>query len=177
MAHEELEKSELLGTEINGLAGALDGVGDSIDFQVGDFENGASGMAAPTENRADTCGKFGKSEWFCERVVGASIEEAHALFGKTRRGNHEDGKIGVLGANVAENLQAAFDGRIEIQNDEVVRLVGSETLGFPPVRDHLYGKLLLLQPMMEKLRQRRVVFSDKNAHATHRKIDLEGVRQ
>jgi hypothetical protein len=37
--------------------------------------------------------------------------------------------------------------------------------------------LFLLQPLMEKLRQRRVIFSDKNAHRhTHRTINLEGVR-
>jgi hypothetical protein len=28
----------------------------------------------------------------------------------------------------------------------------------------MYGELFLLQPLMEKLRQRRVIFSDKNAH-------------
>ena len=28
----------------------------------------------------------------------------------------------------------------------------------------MYRELFLLQPLMEKLRQRRVIFSDKNAH-------------
>jgi hypothetical protein len=65
---------------------------------------------------------------------------------------------------VAKNVQAAFRGQIEIQDYEVVRLVGSKTLGFLSLRDHVYRELFLLQPLMEKLRQRRVIFSDKNAH-------------
>jgi hypothetical protein len=139
-------------------------VSDAIDLQIGDFEHGAAGAAAAAKNGADAGRELGKGEGLRQGIVGAGIEQADMIFREARPDDHQDGQIGFLRTNVAENLQAAFRGQIEIQDYKVVRLVGSETLGFPTVRDHVYGKLFLLQPLMEKLRQRRVIFSDKNAH-------------
>src|SRR5580700_11819928 len=43
VAHEELEETEFLGAQIDGVTSPLDGVGDTIDFQIGNLEHGAAG--------------------------------------------------------------------------------------------------------------------------------------
>jgi hypothetical protein len=43
-------------------------------------------------------------------------------------------------------------------------LVGSQLLRLRSIGNHLYRELLLFQPLVQKFRQRRIIFSDKNAH-------------
>jgi hypothetical protein len=135
-----------------------------VDFEIADLKHGASGTAASTKNGANSCGKFRKGEGPGQIIVGTCIEQADTLFRKIRRRDHQDGQVRLLRANVAQKFEAGLCRKIEIQYDEIVRLVRSQTLGFPAVRDHLHGKLFLLQPLMEKFRQRCVMLSDKNAH-------------
>jgi hypothetical protein len=39
---------------------------------------------------------------------------------------------------------------MEIQDHEIVALVGSQLLRLRPARNHLYRKLLLLQPLLQE---------------------------
>jgi hypothetical protein len=55
-------------------------------------------------------------------------------------------------------------------------LIGGQLLGRDSIGNYLYGKLFLLQLLAEKIRQRRVIFGDKNAHVpTQTTWILEGV--
>jgi hypothetical protein len=66
--------------------------------------------------------------------------------------------------NQPQNIQFVGSGQIQVQEHEVVRLVANQTLRLFSVGNYLYGKLLLFQLLVQKLGQRRVIFSDKNAH-------------
>jgi hypothetical protein len=164
MPHQEFEKCKFLGTELDRVSSTLYGVGYAVDLEITDFEHSPAGTAPAAENSADARGQFRKRKRLRQGVIGAGIEQAHSIFRETRTGHHENGQVGFLGANMAKNVEPGFGRQIEIQNYKIVRLVRRKTLGFPTVRDHMYGELFLLQPLMEKFRQRRVIFSDKNAH-------------
>src|SRR6202030_2979946 len=116
------------------------------NFQIADLEQRAAGAGSSPENSADARRKLRKGERLCQKVVGAGIEQANAIFREARCRDPKDPQIRLLRTNVAKNIESALRGQIEIQNDEIVRLVKSQTLGFPTVRNHLYGELFLLQP-------------------------------
>jgi hypothetical protein len=164
MTHEEFKKGKFLRAQLDRVPSPLDGVGHAVDLEIANFEHSTARATPSSEHSADARGQFRKRKRLRQGIVGAGIEQAHPFFREARSSNHENGQVGFLRTNVAKNVEAGFGRQIEIQNYKIVRLVRRKTLGFPTVRDHMYGELFLLQPLMEKLRQRRVIFSDKNAH-------------
>src|SRR6267378_7187514 len=108
--------------------------------------------------------KLGKSKRFCDVIVRAGIEPTDALLNHAGARHDNHGQIRPFGANSAQDVQPAGSRQIEIQDHEIVRLVGSQLLRLRSTGNHLYRELLLLQPLVQKFRQRRVIFSDKNAH-------------
>jgi hypothetical protein len=74
-----------------------------------------------------------------------------------------------------QDLQAAVIRKIQIENRQIVWLVGSQLFRFPSIGHHVYGELLLLKPLTQQFRQRRVIFCHKNAHRLTRTTQiLEG---
>ena len=47
---------------------------------------------------------------------------------------------------------------------------GSHLLRFDPIGDHLHGKLLLFEPLVQKFCERRVISSDEDAHRLSRHL-------
>src|SRR6266404_9903785 len=164
VAHQEFQQSEFLGTQIDVVTSAAHGVADTVDFEVFDLENRACRPASSAEPRANAHSKFGEGERFREIVVCTGIESADALFHHAGAGHHNDRQVGPLGTNPAQDIQPAGSRQIEVQEHEVVGLVGHQSLRLRPARNHLNSELLLLQPLMQKFRKRRVIFGDKNAH-------------
>jgi len=82
------------------------------------------------------------------------------------------GKFGLFGANFAQDVQPAGSRQIEIQDHEIVWPGRRPLLRFRSVGDHLYSKLLLFQPLMQKFCKRRVIFSDKMRIGSHETLRL-----
>src|SRR6266446_660793 len=164
VAHQEFKQREFLRAEIDVVASAADGVTDAIDFEVFNLENRARGPVPSAEYSANARGKFGKCKGFCEVIIGAGIEPTDALLNHARACHDDHRQIRPFGANPAQDIEPVNSGQIEIQDHEIVRLVGSQLLRLHSIGNHLYCELLLLQPLVQKFRKRRVIFSDKNAH-------------
>src|SRR5712692_9611696 len=164
VAHQKFQQSEFLGAEIDVVAAAAHGVTDAINFEIFNLENRACGPCSSAQNSANARGKFGESKRLCDVIVRPGIKPADALLDHTRAGHDYHRQIRPFGANPAQNIQPAGSRQIEIQDYQVVALVGSKLLRLRPIRNHLYRELLLLEPLVQKFRKRRVIFSDKNAH-------------
>src|SRR5260370_10252096 len=75
-------------------------------------------------------------------------------------------------------MQPGNSRQIEIQDHQIVALVGSQLFRLRPARNHLHSELLLLQALAQEFRKRRVIFSDKNAHRlTQNTWIVEGVHR
>jgi hypothetical protein len=142
----------------------MDGMRNAIELEIVNAQEGADGAIAAAEDGTDAGGEFGKGEGLGEIIVGAGVEAANAFFDERSRGDDEHREIGLLGTNATENVETGGAGRAQVKEHDVVGLLGSETLGFHPSGNHLHGKLLLHQPLVQKIRQRCVIFSDKNSH-------------
>src|SRR5260370_10752834 len=164
VAHKEFKQSEFLGAEIDVVTPAAHGVTDAIDFEVFNLENRPRGPASPAHNSANARPEFGKGEGFGDVIVRAGIKPADALLHHAGSGHDDHRQIRPPGANPAQDIQPADSGQIEIQNHEIVCRIGSQLLRLRAIRNNVYRELLLLQPLVQKFRQRRVIFSDKNAH-------------
>ena len=164
VAHQEFKQSKFLWAEIDVVASAAHGVTDAVDFQVSNPEKRARRPAPSAEYRANARGKLGKNKRFCDVIVRASVKPANALFDHAGVRHDYHRQIRPFGANSAQDIQPAGSRQIEIQNHEIVCLVGSQLLRLRSIGDHLYCELLLFQPLMQKFSKRRVIFSDKNAH-------------
>src|SRR5712692_256423 len=164
VAHQEFQQSEFLRAKIDVVAAAAHGMTDAIDFEVFNLENCACGPCSSAQNSANARGKFGKGKRFCDVVIRAGIETSDALFHHAGAGHNDHRQVRPFGANPAQDIQPAGSRQIEIQDYEIVTLVGSKLLRLRPIRNHLYRELLLLEPLVQKFRKRRVIFSDKNAH-------------
>lgn len=76
----------------------------------------------------------------------------------------QDGQIGLSRTNPAKNVQTVLALEIQVEQDKIVRLVDGQPLSFRLAGNDLNREMFLLQPLMEKIRQRRVIFREKNAH-------------
>ncbi len=101
-----------------------------------------------------------------------------ALFDLGGPGDNEDGQIGLIRTNIAKHIQTSGTREIEVENHEVVRLIGCEALRFGSIANGPHRKLLLLKPLAEELREGRVSFRDKNTHGRTLggKIPRKGVK-
>src|SRR6266581_680936 len=164
VAHKVFKQSEFLRAEIDVVTSAAHGVAHAVHFEVINLENGARGPAPSAQNSADARGEFGEGKRFCHVIVRAGIKPADALLDHAGAGHDDHRQIRPPGANPAKDIQPADSREIEIQNHEIVCRIGSQLLRLRPIRNNVHRELLLLEPLVQKFRKRRVIFGDKNAH-------------
>ena len=80
----------------------------------------------------------------------------------------EDGRRPVAGPQLAQDLEAALAGEHHIQDESVV--VGPERELEPqaPIRCHIHGESVFLQPLPDAVQKLRVIFNDEDSHEFHR---------
>jgi hypothetical protein len=139
-------------------------VGNSIEFQVFNAQDGAWGTAAPAKDRANARGKLGKGEGLGDKIVCAGIEAPHAIFERGRSGHDQDRQLGFLRPDIAKHLQTCGTREIQVENHEVARLVGGKAFRFDSIGNYADCELLLLKALAEELRQSGIIFRDKNSH-------------
>jgi hypothetical protein len=162
--HQEFKQSEFLWAEIDAVASAAHGVTDAVDFKISTLENRSRRPASSAECRANARCKFCKNRRFCDVIVRPSVKPANALFAHAGAGHDYHRRIRPFGANSTQDIPPAGSRQIEIQDHEIVRMVEGQLMHLRSIGDYLYGELLLFQPLVQKFRQRRIIFSDKNAH-------------
>jgi hypothetical protein len=163
VAHQALQQGKFLRAESDGVSATLHGMRDAVEFEVLDVQDGA-GVTLAAQDSANARGEFCEGEGLGEEIVRAGIKAPHALFDLGSSGNDEDGQIGLLRTNAPEHVQCCSAREIEVENQEVVGLIGDQPLSFGSIANHADGKLLLPKPLAEELREGRVIFRDKDTH-------------
>jgi len=164
IAHEKFKKGIFLGAERDFVTAALDSVGNAFELEIRNLQNGARRAAASPQDRANARGELGENKGLRNIVVGASIQPTDALFHLCGGCYDEHGKVWFLGANPAQDFQAHGARESKVENDKIVVLIQSRLLRYDAIRDQLHDELRLLQLLTEKIREPRVIFSDKYAH-------------
>jgi hypothetical protein len=159
----QTSKANSLLTELGICAAHLEPHGHAVELQIFHLENGARGAIATPKNRPDASRKFGKCRRFCGVIVGTPIQATNALFEDRRAGHNQYGQVRLLRTDSPQNVQSRPR---PVDSDPAKR---DRTAGWKPsagfsTKNNLHGKLFFCEPLVEKFRQGRVVFNDKNAH-------------
>src|SRR5262249_7122096 len=120
-----------------------------------------------THDCANSSRELRKREWLRDVIICTSIQAADAFFHAGSARHYQHGKLRLFGTDTTENVEARRAWQRKVQQHQIVRLLRGHALGFPSISDYLNREILLLQPLMQKFSQRRVIFSDKNAHRPH----------
>jgi len=153
VAHQEFQQSEFLGTQIDVVTSAAHGVADTVDFEVFNLGESSARAGFLCEAPLESARKFGEGERFRDVIVRAGIESADALLHHAGGGHDDHRQIRPLRANPTQDIQPAGSRQIEVQEHEIVGLVGSQLFRLRPARNHVYGELLLLQPLVPEIPQ------------------------
>jgi hypothetical protein len=118
-------------------------VGGAVDGEIVEGENRLRGTAATAKNGAN-------ARIVSAKAKGLAMESsAPAWRTRTRCSTIEApatiriGRSGFFEQNLSKNVQAGNLGPIEIENNQIIWLVGSETLNLVSVGYELHGELLL----------------------------------
>jgi hypothetical protein len=125
--NEQFEEGEFLGGEEDVFAGAANGLLVTVDFEVGD----AVGDSGGDEKAASAQGLYTGEQLFemkrfDEVVVSAGFEAGHFVFGGAEGSEHEDGEVGLVGADAAAEFEAADPGEDDVEDNEVVFVLQRE---------------------------------------------------
>src|SRR3954468_14609249 len=89
VAHERLQKLELLGREVDLGVLAPDAAGGRVELERADLEHRRALHRAATGQRAQAGEQLGEGERLGEVVVGAAVEAGHAVLHGVTRGQHD----------------------------------------------------------------------------------------
>jgi len=124
---EQFEEGEFFGGEEDVFAGAANGFLIAIDFEVGDAIGDSGGDEHAAAAKSFYAGEeLFEMEGFDEVVVGAGFEAGHFVFGGAEGGEHEDGEVGLVGADAAAEFEAADAREDDVEDDEVVFVLQRE---------------------------------------------------
>ena len=117
-------------------------------------------LAGPSQDGADARQELAEPERLDHVVVGAELEQDHAVDLVAARGDHDDGHLGPLAEQAADVL-AVHVGQAEVEEHEVA-LVRLESRR--PGGGELDVESLAPQTRAERLGDARIVFYDEEAH-------------
>src|SRR2546427_833103 len=92
----------------------------------------AADLVAYAANSSNAGGKFGKGKRFCDVIVRSGIEPADALLHDAGIRHDDYGQIRPFAPNPAQDFQPLASRQIEIEEHEIIVLVGSQLLRLRP---------------------------------------------
>src|ERR1700689_5345346 len=95
-----------------------------------------------------------------QAVVSAAIQRRDSIFQPASAGEHQYRQTGHGGPHLCQQLYAIEFGEIQVQNKEVVVGLTDGLEGSLAVVDHIHGVFVGLEPTLQEVRERNVVFSD-----------------
>jgi hypothetical protein len=94
MSHEELQKAEFAGLQLDLLSAARSGAFEKIELQIIDAKRGRQrGEGGTATQRLEPRQQLSKSEWLDEVVVATSLQTLNAISNASEGGQEEDGRI------------------------------------------------------------------------------------
>ena len=158
------EQGVFFGGQFDPAAGAADTLGEAIDFEVGQAEDVSpfGGRAAQESFNADE--ELGECKRLGEVIVSAFFEEFDFIGGAVAGGQDEDGGVLGVGAEAAEEVEAADTWEHEVEDDKVVTRSGGELPGSEAVGDDVNGVALGAEAAGYEVGYFLFIFDEKQAH-------------
>jgi hypothetical protein len=156
--------------QFDATAGTCDALGEAVDFEVGEAEDvGAFGGRAAQES-FDADEELGEGEGLGEVIIGAFFKEFDFIGGGIASREDEDGGVLSVGAEAAEEVEAADAREHEVEDDEVVTGGGSELPGAEAIVDDVEGVAFGAEAASYEVGDFLFVFDKEQAH----KLDAGG---
>ena len=128
---------------------------------------GAARTPAPQE-RTDARRELGQLERLDHVVVGAGVEPGDAIGDGVARGDDQHRTRVAAPAHAAQHVETFLARQPEVEQHEVVHVLGERELGRAAVAHPVDGEAVLAQSAADRLADHRVVFGEEQAHAWQR---------
>src|SRR3990172_11620383 len=165
--HQQLEDSELLGRELDGIAAAPYFEQLPIENEIGNLQDvGARReIVRAAHQRLDAGQQLVKIEGLGEVVVGAYLEYLDLVLQRIHGGQHEDRRIVALEPQALANVIAVHVGKHEIEHDDV-ELAGLGKVD-PLAAGGGDGNPMIFRPesAVNEVGDARLVFDQEHGHA------------
>ena len=123
----------------------------------------ALGAAAPLQ-RPHAGQQLVEPERLGEVVVRAGVEAADHVLHRVARGEHQDGRVAPLAAELRRHLEAVLLGQHDVEQDDVVLVDVGQHGGLVAVRRDVHDVALFLQALLDEPGDLPVVLHDENFH-------------
>jgi len=136
-----------------------------IELQVGQCQDRRPCQVGAAEQRSDPREQLFEGERLGEVVVAAAVEAQHAIRQRVARRKHQDRRRDPAAPELAADAQAVPPRQQPVEDDDVIRRVGSQFLPDVPRRSHVDDETLLMQSAREDAGSLRVVLDQQQSHA------------
>lgn len=164
VAGEAGKDGEFLGGQGNGFSGAGHGLTSDIQLQVGNLEEFGFCGSGSAEEGADAGEQFGEGEGFDEVIIGPGFEAVDTIADGITGGEHEDAGGGPGVAELGKDIETIFAGEQDIQDEEVVKIGGSEVEAVLSVIGVVHLEAFLAQAADEEASDLGIVFDEEDSH-------------
>ena len=118
----------------------------------------------PARKRPDARREFGQLERLDEVVVGAGIEAGDAIGDGVARGQHQHRPGVAAEAHRGEDVEAFLARQAQIEQQQLVHVLGERELGGVTVADPVDREAVLDQAASDGLADHRVVLGEQEPH-------------
>ena len=162
MAEEEDKHCQLLGRQVQGMAGPLGLLRRQVDAHVAIGERHYLERATATYQGAGAGEQLLEGKWLAEIIVGAGVESAHPVADRVARREEEHGRGPTLAAMALQDRQAVRAGQPPVEDDEIPFAVPQRVLGRIAVASVRDGETLVRQPVDNRSSEACVVLDHQN---------------
>src|SRR6185369_1578024 len=163
--HQVLEDGKFLVGELDRLSAPGDFAGVEVELEIAHPQLAGRQLPGTPAQRLDPRQQLLKTEWLGDVIVGAGPERFDLEVHRVLRGEYQDRHAEPAIPKGPEHLHSVHAREPEIENDEVVLALRSDSQRFGPVRHQLGLMLLLFEAAFDVLTDRTVVFDDENLHS------------
>src|SRR2546421_2079068 len=164
MPHQELQQRELLGGQLDGLAGPADAAGGRVQLHVRHGQLGRALGRAPAQQRPQPGQQLRERERLDQVVVGAGVQAADPVTDRIPGGEHQDRYPAAARPQRAAHLYPVHPRHHHVEQHRVVVVVAGAEQRFLAVVGDVDGVPFALQAATQRPDQLDLVVYDQNAH-------------
>ncbi len=138
-------------------------MGVGVEGEVADPQRGHPARRPPPQQRAHPRQQLLPLERLDEVVVGADVQPGDARVQRVARGQHEDRRVVLVGAQLAGDVEAVHPRQAEVEHDQVGEEGVDLVQRLDPVAGELHLVALQAQRALEHLGDLLVVLDDEHA--------------
>jgi hypothetical protein len=162
--HQKFQQRKFFRSELDGALAALHAVLDAAQFEVVHAQDCLRGVASP-QQCPHARGQLGKRERFEDEIVRAQIERLGALLGPRAAAQEQNGQVGALGTDAAQDFQPAGRRQVEVENRGSINPLARDAQCFFSRRREIHIEIFRGETALKKRPQCGIVLGDEKAHS------------